>query len=90
MEGYKVTGNAENGFLFEVVLDEVEAGQYTITEKNSAIDGFETKTTSVTSGSDELSAGGEIQIDLKDDYEEITTGKLTFTKTVTGGVTRST
>ena len=41
MEGYKVTGNAENGFLFEVVLDEVEAGQYTITEKNSAIEGFE-------------------------------------------------
>ena len=55
VEGYKVTGNAENGFLFEVVLDEVEAGQYTITEKNSAIDGFETKNTSVTSGSDELS-----------------------------------
>ena len=88
LEGYTVTGNAENGFLFEVVLDEVEAGQYTITEKNSAIDGFETKNTSVTSGSDELSAGGEIQIDLKDDYEEITTGKLTFTKTVTGGVTQ--
>ena len=42
----------------------------------------------MTAGSDELTAGGEIQIDLKDDYEEITTGTLTFTKTVTGGVTQ--
>ena len=87
VEGYSVTGSAENGFLFEVVLDEVEAGQYMIIEKNSAIEGFETKTTSVTSGSEELAAMGEIQIDLKDDYEAIKTGKLTFTKTVTGGVT---
>ena len=44
LEGYTVTGNAENGFLFEVVLEDVEAGKYTITEKNSAIEGFETKT----------------------------------------------
>ena len=88
VEGYTVTGSAENGFLFEVVLDEVEAGKYTITEKNSAIEGFETKTTSVTSGSKELAAMGEIRIDLKDDYEEITTGRLTFAKTVTGGVTQ--
>ena len=85
VEGYKVTGNAENSFLFEVVLDEVEAGKYTIIEKNSAIEGFEAKTTSVTSGSEELEALGEIRIDLKDDYEEIEqgpTGHLTFTKSV--------
>ena len=43
-----------------------------ITEQNNAIEGFEPKTSSVISGSDALSAGGEIQIDLKDDYEEIT------------------
>ena len=87
VEGYKVTGNAENSFLFEVVLDEVEAGKYTIIEKNSAIEGFEAKTTSVTSGSEELEALGEIRIDLKDDYEEIEqgpTGHLTFTKSVKG------
>ena len=82
------TGSAENGFLFEVVLEEVEAGQYTITEANSAIPGFEKVATTVESGSETLAAGGAIRIDLEDDYEKITTGKLTFTKTVTGGVTQ--
>ena len=88
LEGYTVTGSAENGFLFEVVLDKVEAGQYTITEANSAIPGFEKVSTTVESGSETLAAGGAIRIDLEDDYEKITTGKLTFAKTVTGGVTQ--
>ena len=66
----------------------VEAGTYTITEKNSAVEGFETKATSVTTGSKELKAGEEIQINLSDEYEETQTqgptGKLTFTKSVKG------
>ncbi|MDR9824663.1 hypothetical protein RCJ22_03470, partial [Vibrio sp. FNV 38] len=59
-------------------------------EKNSAIEGFEAKSTSVTTGSKDLAADGEAQIDLKDDYEKVetATGDLTFTKTVTGGVTK--
>ena len=43
IEGYEVTGSAQNGFLFTVVLDDVEAGTYKITEKNSAIEGFVAK-----------------------------------------------
>ena len=64
---------------------------YTVTgnaEKNSAIPGFDKVSTSAESGSDTLAAEGAIQIDLEDDYEKITTGKLTFTKSVTGGVTK--
>jgi hypothetical protein len=78
----------DEGYLFKVVLEEVEAGTYTITEKNSAVEGFETKATSVTTGSKELKAGEEIQINLSDAYEEIETqgptGRLTFTKSVKG------
>ena len=91
LKGYTVDGNAENGFLFTVVLDEVEIGTYTVTEKNSAIEGFELKNTSVTTGEQELVKDGEAQIDLKDDYEKLSDtgyGELTFTKTVKGGVTK--
>ena len=88
LDGYTVTGDVDEGFLFKVVLEDLEIGTYTITEKNSSIDGFETQTTSVHSGSKELEAAQEIQINLNDIYEEITTGKLMFTKTVTGGVTK--
>ncbi|HAV27544.1 MAG TPA: hypothetical protein DCX23_04390, partial [Lachnospiraceae bacterium] len=82
LDGYTVTGNVDDGYLFKVVLEDIEAGTYTITEKNSAVVGFETKSTSVTTGTKDLSATGTEQINLSDEYEEITTGKLTFTKTV--------
>ncbi|MBQ7425322.1 MAG: hypothetical protein IJV21_03570, partial [Lachnospiraceae bacterium] len=59
-----------------------------ITEKNSAIEGFEEKSTSVKAGDASVVAKGEEKIELRDDYEEITTGKLTFTKSVKGGVTK--
>ena len=88
LDGYSVTGSAENGFLFTVVLEDVERGRYIITEENSDIEGFETKTTSINTGSGELAALGELQIDLRDDYEEITRGSLVFIKSVTGGVTQ--
>ena len=46
LDGYTVTGDVDEGFLFKVVLEDLEIGTYTITEKNSSIDGFETQTTS--------------------------------------------
>ena len=85
VSGYSIAGNAENGFLFTVVLDNVDIGTYTITETNSAIEGFIAKDTSVTTGSEELAAGGEKQIDLRDDYEEV--GSLELTKTIEGDLT---
>ena len=88
LEGYEVTGDAENGFLFKVVLEDVEPGSYTITEKNTAIEGFVAQETSVTAGSKELAAGAEATIELSDIYEEATTGTLIFTKSVVGGVTQ--
>ena len=69
LKGYSVTGNAKNGFLFTVVLDGVEPGKYTISEMNSAIEGYKlTASSSVTSGSAEIAAGKKATIDLKDDY----------------------
>ncbi|SDL66964.1 hypothetical protein SAMN04487833_12630, partial [Sarcina sp. DSM 11001] len=83
--GYTVTEDAENGFLFTVVLDDVEPGTYTITEKNSAIQGFGMKSSSVTTDSNELAAGEEVDIELIDDYEKL--GTLELTKTIKGEVT---
>ena len=67
LDGYSVTGSAENGFLFTVVLEDVERGRYIITEENSDIEGFETKTTSINTGSGELAALGGVQISLREE-----------------------
>ena len=53
LEGYTVTGDVDEGFLFKVVLEDLEVGTYTIIEKNSAVEGFETKETSVHTGTKE-------------------------------------
>ena len=90
-DGYEVTGNAENGFLFTVTFEGVPAGNYVVTEKNAAIDGYTIKSASEM-GSKTLQGGGEAKIDLVDEYtkEEITEDKanLKITKTVKGGVTK--
>ena len=85
-KGYKVTGDAKKGFLFTVVLDNVELGKYEITEQNYEIKGYKfNKSTSVTSGTAELTAGkNQAAIDLKDAYTKTYSMTIIRRNEVTG------
>ena len=83
LDGYSVTGNEEEGFLFTLDLDGIKVGNYKITETNSNIEGYKLKGDPETDGNDELTEDGTARIDLIGEYEKETITPTTKPDTVT-------